>query len=59
MQKMREGGDEIGFAGRSPTFMPRGKVWEIGRTAGLFADPRTAEFGQFGGSELLAYWPAN
>jgi 3-deoxy-D-arabino-heptulosonate 7-phosphate (DAHP) synthase class II len=39
--------------------MPRGKVWEIGRTAGLFADPRTAEFGQFGGSELLAYWPAN
>jgi len=32
--------------------MHRVKVWEIGPTAELFADPKTAEFRQFVGSEL-------
>ncbi len=33
-------------------FMHQGKVWEIGPTAELFANPKTAEFAQFIGSEL-------
>lgn len=44
-----------GFARRVAdlvVFMHRGKVWEIGPTAELFADPKTAEFRQFVGSEL-------
>jgi len=46
---------EMGFARRVAdlvVFMHRGKVWEIGPTAKLFADPKTAEFRQFVGSEL-------
>ena len=46
---------EMGFARRVASllvFMHRGKVWEIGPTAELFANPRTAEFAQFIGSEL-------
>jgi len=46
---------EMGFARRVANlvvFMHRGKVWEIGPTAELFADPKTAEFRQFVGSEL-------
>ena len=46
---------EMGFARRVAgllVFMHRGKVWEIGPTAELFANPRTAEFAQFIGSEL-------
>jgi len=46
---------EMGFARRVAdlvVFMHKGKVWEIGPTAELFADPRTAEFRQFVGSEL-------
>ena len=46
---------EMGFARRVAdlvVFMHRGKVWEIGPTAELFADPKTAEFKQFVGSEL-------
>ena len=46
---------EMGFARRVAdlvVFMHRGKVWEIGPTAELFADPKTAEFRQFVGSEL-------
>ena len=33
-------------------FMHQGKVWETGPTAEVFANPRTAEFKQFVGSEL-------
>lgn len=46
---------EMGFARRVAdlvVFMHRGKVWEIGPTAELFAAPKTAEFRQFVGSEL-------
>ncbi len=46
---------EMGFARRVAdmvVFMHRGKVWEIGPTADLFASPKTAEFTQFIGSEL-------
>ncbi len=46
---------EMGFARRVAdlvVFMHRGKVWEIGPTAELFAEPKTAEFRQFVGSEL-------
>jgi polar amino acid transport system ATP-binding protein len=46
---------EMGFARRVAdlvVFMHKGKVWEIGPTAELFAKPRTAEFSQFVGSEL-------
>ena len=46
---------EMGFARRVAdmvVFMHQGKVWEIGPTAELFANPRTAEFSQFVGSEL-------
>ena len=46
---------EMGFARRVAdlvVFMHQGKVWEIGPTAELFANPRTAEFKQFVGSEL-------
>ena len=46
---------EMGFARRVAdlvVFMHKGKVWEIGPTADLFANPRTAEFRQFVGSEL-------
>ncbi|HEV3190344.1 MAG TPA: amino acid ABC transporter ATP-binding protein [Polyangiaceae bacterium] len=46
---------EMGFARRVAdmvVFMHRGKVWEIGPTAELFAHPKTAEFTQFIGSEL-------
>jgi polar amino acid transport system ATP-binding protein len=46
---------EMGFARRVAdlvVFMHRGKVWEIGPTAELFASPKTAEFTQFIGSEL-------
>jgi polar amino acid transport system ATP-binding protein len=46
---------EMGFARRvadQVVFMHMGKVWEIGPTAELFANPRTAEFSQFVGSEL-------
>jgi polar amino acid transport system ATP-binding protein len=46
---------EMGFARRVAdlvVFMHHGKVWETGPTAELFANPRTAEFKQFVGSEL-------
>jgi polar amino acid transport system ATP-binding protein len=46
---------EMGFARRVAdlvVFMHRGKVWEIGPTSELFAEPKTAEFRQFVGSEL-------
>jgi polar amino acid transport system ATP-binding protein len=46
---------EMGFARRVASllvFMHQGKVWEIGPTAELFANPKTAEFRQFVGSEL-------
>jgi polar amino acid transport system ATP-binding protein len=46
---------EMGFARRVAdlvVFMHKGKVWEIGPTAELFAQPRTAEFRQFVSSEL-------
>jgi polar amino acid transport system ATP-binding protein len=46
---------EMGFARRVAdlvVFMHQGKVWETGPTADLFANPRTAEFQQFVGSEL-------
>ena len=46
---------EMGFARRVASllvFMHQGRVWEIGPTAELFANPRTAEFAQFIGSEL-------
>ena len=46
---------EMGFARRVAdvvVFMHQGKVWESGPTAGVFADPQTAEFKQFVGSEL-------
>jgi polar amino acid transport system ATP-binding protein len=46
---------EMGFARRVAdlvVFMHKGKVWEIGPTADLFAHPKTAEFQQFVGSEL-------
>ena len=46
---------EMGFARRVASllvFMHKGKVWEIGPTAELFANPKTAEFRQFAGSEL-------
>lgn len=46
---------EMGFARRVAdlvVFMHQGKVWEIGPTAALFAEPRTPEFRQFVGSEL-------
>jgi len=46
---------EMGFARRVAdlvVFMHQGKVWETGPTAELFANPRTAEFKQFVGSEL-------
>jgi polar amino acid transport system ATP-binding protein len=46
---------EMGFARRVAdlvVFMHRGRVWEVGPTAELFADPKTAEFRQFVGSEL-------
>jgi len=46
---------EMGFARRVAdlvVFMHKGRVWEIGPTNELFASPRTAEFGQFVGSEL-------
>jgi polar amino acid transport system ATP-binding protein len=46
---------EMGFARRVASllvFMHQGKVWEIGPTAELFANQKTAEFRQFVGSEL-------
>lgn len=46
---------EMGFARRVAdlvVFMHKGKIWEIGPTAELFANPKTAEFRQFVGSEL-------
>ena len=46
---------EMGFARRVAdlgVFMHRGRVWAIGPTAELFAEPKTAEFRQFVGSEL-------
>jgi polar amino acid transport system ATP-binding protein len=46
---------EMGFARRVAdlvVFMHKGKVWESGPTAELFANPKTAEFRQFVGSEL-------
>ena len=46
---------EMGFARRVASllvFMHQGKVWEIGPTAELFANPKTAEFRQLVGSEL-------
>lgn len=46
---------EMGFARRVAdlvVFMHKGKVWESGPTAELFAKPRTAEFRQFVSSEL-------
>jgi len=46
---------EMGFARRVAdlvVFMHQGKVWETGPTADLFANPKTAEFKQFVGSEL-------
>jgi polar amino acid transport system ATP-binding protein len=46
---------EMGFARRVAdlvVFMHKGKVWEIGPTAELFAQPKTAEFSQFIASEL-------
>jgi len=46
---------EMGFARRVAdlvVFMHKGKVWESGPTAELFAQPRTAEFSQFIASEL-------
>jgi polar amino acid transport system ATP-binding protein len=46
---------EMGFARRVAdmvVFMHRGKVWEIGPTAELFASPKTAEFTHFIRSEL-------
>jgi polar amino acid transport system ATP-binding protein len=46
---------EMGFARRVAdvvVFMHQGKVWETGPTADVFANPRTAEFKQFVGSEL-------
>jgi polar amino acid transport system ATP-binding protein len=46
---------EMGFARRVAgllVFMHRGKIWEIGPTAELFANPKTVEFAQFIGSEL-------
>ena len=46
---------EMGFARRVAglvVFMHKGRVWEIGPTAELFANPQTAEFSQFIGSEL-------
>jgi len=45
----------MGFARRVAdvvVFMHQGKVWETGPTAEVFANPRTAEFKQFVGSEL-------
>ncbi len=46
---------EMGFARRVASllvFMHQGKIWEMGPTAELFANPKTAEFRQFVGSEL-------
>ena len=46
---------EMGFAKRvahSVIFMHRGRVWESGATAELFARPQTIEFQQFVGSVL-------
>ena len=46
---------EMGFARRVAdlvVFMHKGTVWEIGPTAELFAQPKTAEFSQFVASEL-------
>ena len=46
---------EMAFARRVAdlvVFMHKGKVWEIGPAAELFAHPKTAEFSQFVGSEL-------
>jgi polar amino acid transport system ATP-binding protein len=46
---------EMGFARRVANlvvFMHKGKVWEIGPTAELFASPKTPEFSQFIRSEL-------
>ena len=46
---------EMGFARRVAdlvVFMHQGKVWEIGPTDEVFANPRTAEFKQFVSSEL-------
>jgi len=46
---------EMGFARRVASmvvFMYQGKVWEVGPTAELFANPKTAEFAQFVRSEL-------
>src|ERR1700704_3665469 len=46
---------EMGFARRVAglvVFMHKGKVWETGTTAELFARPKTAEFRQFIASEL-------
>ena len=46
---------EMGFARKVAglvVFMHKGKVWEAGPTAELFAHPHTAEFRQFVSSEL-------
>jgi polar amino acid transport system ATP-binding protein len=46
---------EMGFARKvanQVVFMHRGKIWECGPTAELFARPQTAEFKQFISSEL-------
>ena len=46
---------EMGFARRVAdllVFMHKGKVWEFGPAAELFANPRTPEFRQFVSSEL-------
>ena len=46
---------EMGFARRAAhtvIFMHKGRVWETGPTADLFARPQTTEFQQFVGSVL-------
>ena len=46
---------EMGFARRVAdqiVFMHKGKVWESGPTAELFARPKTSEFTQFIGTGL-------
>ncbi len=46
---------EMSFAQRLAditVFMHKGKVWEIGATKAMFANPATAEFAQFIGSVM-------
>jgi polar amino acid transport system ATP-binding protein len=47
---------EMGFAKRLAdvvVFMHRGRIWEIGYAAEIFANPTTPEFAQFINSVLL------